>query len=72
MENKLEEFAQSDEFKEACKSVFREMQENNNNNRYKSKIVESEEEIIELSNKGYECQPMSESKWLMRKEASIN
>jgi len=68
VEDKLKRFAQSDEFKEVCKSVFRELQENNNDNRYKSKIVESEERIIELSSKGYECQPIGENKWLMRKE----
>lgn len=71
IDNKLEKFAQSDEFKEVCKTAFQELLENNNGNNYKSKIVESEEEIIELSNKGYQCQPIGENKWLMRKEYRI-
>ncbi len=32
-----------------------------------SKIVATEKEVIELSNQGYDCQPIGENKWLMRR-----
>jgi hypothetical protein len=37
---------------------------------YESKIISTEEEVIELSNVGYECQPLGNKKWLMRKKIS--
>jgi len=44
------------------------MLKENGNETYESKIVASEEELIRLSNKGYECQIIGTNKWLMRKK----
>ncbi|KXB04736.1 hypothetical protein AKJ48_01590 [candidate division MSBL1 archaeon SCGC-AAA261O19] len=68
VENKLTEFIHSEEFKEACLEILREVPYLNSNDSYKSIIVKSEEKIIKLSNKGYDCQPLENGKWLMRKE----
>ena len=35
---------------------------------FESVIVDSEKEIIHLSNRGFDCQPIGPSKWLMRKK----
>jgi len=35
---------------------------------YESKIVSSKEEVINLSNLGYDCQPIGNCEWLMRKK----
>ncbi len=35
---------------------------------YDAQIVTSEEEIIKLAKLGYDCQPIAESKWLMRRK----
>ncbi|KXB01480.1 hypothetical protein AKJ45_01730 [candidate division MSBL1 archaeon SCGC-AAA261F19] len=37
---------------------------------FEQRKVESEEEIIEYSNMGYDCERIDEGKWLMRKEVS--
>lgn len=66
IEKKLKEFLRSDDFKNTCSEVFQGIL-NNNHERYESKIVTCEEEIIELSNEEYNCQIIEESKWLMRK-----
>lgn len=44
----------------------------NGDQMYDSRIVTTEEEIIELSNKGYDCQVIGENKWLMRKKINSN
>jgi site-specific recombinase XerD len=36
--------------------------------KYESKIVNSKEEVIRLSNLGFDCQPMGNNEWLMRKK----
>jgi integrase len=64
IEAKLKEFIQSQELKEA----FLKMLKENGNETYESKIVTCEEELIQLSNKGYECQIIGTNKWLMRKK----
>ena len=35
---------------------------------YESKIVNSKEEVVNLSNLGYDCQPIGNREWLMRKK----
>jgi len=50
------------------KEAFLKMLKENGNETYESKIVTSEEELIQLSNKGYECQIIGTNKWLMRKK----
>ena len=35
---------------------------------YESKIVNIKEEVIRLSNLGFDCQPIGNSEWLMRKK----
>ena len=40
----------------------------NSSETYESKIVCSEKDIIQLSNLGYDCQFVGQSKWLMRKK----
>ena len=36
--------------------------------KYDSKIVRSDKEVIRLSNQGYDCQMIGSGKWLMRKK----
>ena len=44
-----------------------------NSNNCNVKIVSSEDEIISLTEKGYDCQTIGENKWLMKKiETSYN
>ena len=35
---------------------------------YESRIVDSEEEVIRLTNRGYDCQLMGVNKWLMKRK----
>ena len=35
---------------------------------YESKIVNTKEEVIQLSNLGFDCQPVGNGEWLMRKK----
>jgi hypothetical protein len=35
---------------------------------YESKIVNSKDEVINLSNLGFDCQPIGKREWLMRKK----
>jgi len=64
IENKLEELLKSEKFRKACQKTLNEV---NDNSKYESVIVETEEEIIEHSDKGFECQPLGNGKWLMKK-----
>jgi integrase len=41
-------------------------------NNFESKMVSTEEEIIELSNQGYDCQPIGKDRWLMRRGKLYN
>jgi integrase len=61
IESKIKEFMRSEEFKQAIYEAL------NGNNRYESKIVNTKEELIELSNRGFECQVIGPNKWLMRR-----
>lgn len=72
IEERLKKFIQSEGFKEACLGVLGEVPHLNDNNNFKSTIVENEEEIIKLSNKRYDCQPLGNEKWLMKKEIEAN
>lgn len=69
VEEKLREFIESDDFKEARRKLYRNTM-SENGNQYESVIVESEKEIIEYSNRGWECEKIDGGKWLMRKEVS--
>ncbi|KXA93788.1 hypothetical protein AKJ66_01055 [candidate division MSBL1 archaeon SCGC-AAA259E22] len=71
VEEKIKEFVESDEFEEDRKELHQNIEEENGS-RYDSVIFESEEEIIEHSNKGYDCEKIDEGKWLMRKEINIS
>lgn len=68
IDNKMKEFVQSPEFKKVCNEIFQEILKNNNNERYKSVIVTSEDEVVKLSNKGYDCQAIGQNKWLMKRK----
>ena len=39
--------------------------------KFKSKIVSTEQEIIALSEQGYDCQSIGENKWLMKRNLNI-
>jgi len=67
IERKIREFIESDEFKEDREKLYENIEEENGSH-YDSVIVQSEEEIIKYSNKGYDCQKIDEKKWLMRRE----
>ncbi|KXB01928.1 hypothetical protein AKJ45_00915 [candidate division MSBL1 archaeon SCGC-AAA261F19] len=67
VEDKLKELMQSEEFRESCREALDEIR-SDNNPRYESEIVKSEEGIIKYSNKGYNCEKIDDGKWLMKKE----
>ncbi|MEM5792733.1 MAG: hypothetical protein QXY45_00010 [Candidatus Aenigmatarchaeota archaeon] len=50
--------------------IQKELKSEDTSNKFDSKIVTTEKEIIELSNKGYDCQQIGKNKWLMRKKLS--
>ena len=58
----------SKEFEETCqrilKNVFLE-----NKIQYESRIVDSEEEVIKLASRSYDCQVMYVNKWLMKQKS---
>jgi integrase len=41
---------------------------NNSSGKYDVKIITSEEEIVKLAKRGYDCQRIGKNKWLMKKE----
>lgn len=67
--NKLEDIKKK--IKELEEKI-KKLEEIRNKENYDVKIVESEEEIIQLSKMGYECQPLGNGKWLMRKSKKFN
>jgi len=67
IDEKLRGFIQSD-FKKICYEIVQQVLNENNNEHYKSVTVTTEDEIIKLSNKGYDCQQIGPGKWLMRRK----
>jgi len=68
MDARIDNLVKTDDLKKVIKEVVREELKNQTSTKqYESKIVSTEEEIIELSNLGYECQPLGNGKWLMRR-----
>jgi integrase/recombinase XerD len=67
IEEKLKEFLVSKEFGEACqnilKNVFLE-----GGREYESRIVDDEEEVVRMADRGYDCQMMGVNKWLMKRK----
>ena len=64
--NKLEDLkAKIAELEKEIKELKEEANASSNN--CDAKIVTSEEEIISLATKGYDCQPIGSNKWLMKK-----
>jgi len=69
MDARIDNLVKTDDLKEVIKEVVREELKNQiSAKQYESKIVSTEEEVIELSNLGYECQPLGNRKWLMRRK----
>ncbi len=67
IEEKLKEFLVSNEFVEACQRILKNVLLKDEK-RYESRIVDSEEEVIRLTNRGYDCQMMGVNKWLMKRK----
>jgi hypothetical protein len=69
MQERIDNLVKTDDLKDVIKEVVREELKNQiSAKKYESKIVSTEEEVIELSNLGYECQPLGNGKWLMRRK----
>ncbi len=69
----LEERINSLPTSEMVQKILREILEESGLNKepvekYESKIVNAKEEVIWLSNLGFDCQPIGRSEWLMRKK----
>jgi len=68
MDARIDNLIKIDDLKKIIKEVVdQELKNQAVSKQYESKIVSTEDEIIELSNLGYECQPLGNGKWLMRK-----
>ncbi|MEA3457193.1 MAG: hypothetical protein U9R21_00770, partial [Candidatus Thermoplasmatota archaeon] len=67
IEEKLKEFLVSEEFGEACQRNLKNVLLKDER-QYESRIVDSEEEVIRLTNRGYDCQMMGVNKWLMKRK----
>ena len=52
------------------KIISEELTKTSFSERYESKIVTTDQEIIELSMQGYDCQPIGNSRWLMRRKTA--
>jgi len=69
MDARIDNLIKTDDLKKIIKEVVdQELKNQAISKQYESKIVSTEDEIIELSNLGYECQPLGNNKWLMRKK----
>jgi len=53
--------------KKICCEIVQKLVEDNDNKFYKSVIVTTEDEVLKLTNKRYECQTLGENKWLMKR-----
>ena len=67
IEEKLKEFLVSEEFGEVCQRNLKNVLLKGER-QYESRIVDSEEEVIRLTNRGYDCQMMGVNKWLMKRK----
>jgi integrase len=71
LDSKIDNFIKTDDLKKLVKSIIiKELKLQISSNKFDSKIVTTEKEIIELSNQGYDCQPIGNNKWLMRRKIS--
>jgi hypothetical protein len=72
LDSKICNFVSIGDIKRFIKSTIeRELKSQISINKFESKIVTTEKELIELSNQGYDCQPIGENKWLMRKKIQM-
>jgi len=68
MDNRINNFIEKEDVKKLVREITsQEIKTDSAQIEFKSKIVTTEEEIIRLSNQGYDCQPIGKSKWLMRR-----
>ena len=73
MDARIDSLVKTDDLKEVIKEVVKEELKNQiSAKQYESKIVSTEKEVIELSNLGYECQPLRNGGWLMRRKINSN
>ncbi|MEM1510838.1 MAG: hypothetical protein QW096_13305 [Thermofilaceae archaeon] len=69
--NKLEDLkAKVEELEKKIQELYK--KEQNLIPKYDAKIVSSESEVLELAKLGYDCQPMGNGKWLMKRPISFN
>jgi len=67
IEEKSKERLMSEGFYEACQNVLKNVL-SRDERQYESSIVDSEEEVSRLTNRGYDCQMMGANKWLMKRK----
>ena len=73
LDSKIDSFIKTEDLMEIIKEfINKELKNQASTKQYESKIVSAEEEVIELSDLGYECQPLGNGKWLMRRKANIS
>lgn len=71
MDARIDNFIKTDDLKKIIKGVVSEELKNQASvNQYESKIVSTKEDVIKLSNLGYECQPLGNGNWLMRRKVN--
>jgi hypothetical protein len=72
LDSRIDNFIKTDDLKKIIKEIVsEELKKQTITKQYESRIVSTEKEVIELSNLGYECQPLGNSRWLMRRKANV-
>jgi site-specific recombinase XerD len=71
LDEKIDNLLKTNDIKKLVKEIVnKELKTKISISKFESKIVTTEKEIIELSNQGYDCQPIGKNKWLMRRKIS--
>lgn len=66
---RIDNFIKTDDLRKIIKEVVNEELKNQaSRKQYESKIVSTGEDVIELTNLGYECQPLGNGEWLMKRK----
>jgi hypothetical protein len=72
IDEKIKGLLKSPELKKYVYNIIQELiQRNKNEISYKSVIVTTEDEVLKLSNQGYDCQALGNGKWLMRRPIKV-
>ena len=72
LESKIDNIVVGDDMKKLIKEIVdQEIKIGVSQVRFKSIVVSTEQEVIALSEQGYDCQSIGENKWLMKRNINI-